>query len=454
MSDLLSIGASGVRAYQTALNTVSENIANTGTAGYTRRTTTLGEVTSVGGGLNARISTQNNGVVVTGLSRSADAYRSLSVRNAGTDLARTETGAAWLDRIETSLTNNKLSDRLTSFFSSAQALAADPTSVPARSVMLESAATVAASFTATGQALDTAAADLKTGAQQSTDTLNSLGLALAKVNDGLARSSPGSTNSLQLADQRDQLLEQMSTISDINTSFDEIGRATVRLGGSAGPVFVAGLEVGHVSFRTNDEGAMSFAVQRAGATESLSPSGGALAGFADGLQRITAARQSLNGIASDFTAQVNAIQAQGRDLDGQPGAALFKVGDTPTDLSLDMTDPRGIAAAGVNTATGQSNGVRDSSNLSALLTARTSVGFEARTTSMITANAAALEQRKLVADAQSSILDGAVTARDSISGVDLDSEAVDLLRFQQAYQASSRVIQTARDILQTILDIR
>ena len=33
MSDLLSIGASGVRAYQTALNTVSENIANTGTAG-------------------------------------------------------------------------------------------------------------------------------------------------------------------------------------------------------------------------------------------------------------------------------------------------------------------------------------------------------------------------------------------------------------------------------------
>ena len=47
-----------------------------------------------------------------------------------------------------------------------------------------------------------------------------------------------------------------------------------------------------------------------------------------------------------------------------------------------------------------------------------------------------------------------MTARDSGSGVDLDSEAVDLLRFQQAYQASSRVIQTARDILQTILEIR
>ena len=53
MSDLLSIGASGVRAYQTALSTVSENIANTGNAGYTRRTTALSEVSSVNGGLNA-----------------------------------------------------------------------------------------------------------------------------------------------------------------------------------------------------------------------------------------------------------------------------------------------------------------------------------------------------------------------------------------------------------------
>ena len=53
-----------------------------------------------------------------------------------------------LGRIETSLTDNKLGDRLTSFFSAAQTLSADPTSVPARSVMLESATSAAAAFTA------------------------------------------------------------------------------------------------------------------------------------------------------------------------------------------------------------------------------------------------------------------------------------------------------------------
>ena len=71
MSDLLSIGASGVRAYQTALNTVSENIANTGTAGYTRRTTNLGQVTSIGSGINASVATGSNGVTVTGESAPA-----------------------------------------------------------------------------------------------------------------------------------------------------------------------------------------------------------------------------------------------------------------------------------------------------------------------------------------------------------------------------------------------
>ncbi|RXD05025.1 flagellar hook-associated protein FlgK [Sphingomonas sp. UV9] len=448
MSDLLSIGASGVRAYQTALSTVSENIANTGTVGYTRRTTTLAEVSSVNGGINARNSANGSGVVVVGVGRSADAYRSQAVRSAGTDLGKTETSVAWMSRIESSLGDNKLGDRLTSFFGSAQTLSADPTSVPARAVMLEAAKTAAEAFAATGKALDTAAAELDSSASQAVQSLNSLGTALAKVNDGLARTQPGSSSAAQLADQRDQLLDQMSTLTDVSTAFDDLGRATVRLGSSTGTVFVAGNESGQASFARNDEGAVQFAMTRGGVTSDLSPTGGALAGMADGAQRIAAARESLNGIASDFTAQVNAVQVQGRDLDGKPGAALFATGTSPTDISVSLTDPRGIAAAG---ATG---GVRDASNLSALQAVRTSGGFETRTTTLIAGNAAALEQRKTVADAQGAIRDGAVASLASASGVDLDSEAVDLLRFQQAYQASSRVIQTARDTFQTILDLR
>ena len=168
----------------------------------------------------------------------------------------------------------------------------------------------------------------------------------------------------------------------------------------------------------------------------------------DGAARIADARIKLDTLATAFTTGVNAVQAQGRDLSGNPGATIFATGASPTDISVSLTDPSGIAAAAVG------GGPRDNGNLKNLDTLRSTGAFEANTTALVSGNATALASRKQVADAQSAIRDGAISARDAVSGVNLDSEAVDLLRFQQAYSASSRVIQVARDTLQSILDIR
>ena len=445
MSDLLSIGASGVRAYQTALSTVGDNIANTGVAGYSRRTTTLAEVTSVNGIAGRGIT--GSGVIATGVGRVADSYRAAAVRSSGADLARTEAGSVWLDRVQSSLTGSNLGDRLTGFFTAARNLAADPTSVPQRAVVLENAKSLAASFAATGKQLDTGMSELDATAQQAVGQLNSLGDALAAVNDGLARAGPGGTTAAQLADQRDQLLEQMSALADVGVTTDALGRATVTLGGGGGPVLVSGSDAGHVAYARTG-GAVSLSVQNGGTFQSFTPTGGGLAGVVEGAGRLADARLSLNALATDFTTEVNAVQAGGRDLDNLPGQPLFATGATATDLTVTLSDPRGIAAAGVG------GGTRDASNLQTLESSRGAHGWETGLTRLVTGNAAAIEQRKLVADAQTSIHDGAISARDIVSGVDLDSEAVDLLRFQQAYQASSRVIQVARETMQSILDIR
>ena len=444
MSDLLSIGATGVRAYQTALTTVGENIANTGVAGYSRRSATLNEITPTTG-LTGR-DLNGIGVVVAGVSRSADAYRATAVRDAGTDLARTQAGNVWLDRIQSSLTGANLGDRLTGFFTTARALAADPTSVPQRAVLLEQASALAGAFTSTGKQLDTATSELDATARQAVGQLDALGRTLAQVNDGIARTPPGSSTAAQLADQRDQLLDQMSAITDIGVTLDPVGRATVTLGAN-GPSFVSGSGSGHVTY-TRSAGAVALAVSLNGALEAFTPAGGALAGLREGAGRLADTRASLNTLASDFTTEVNAIQTGGRDLDGQPGAALFAAGATPTDMAVTLTDPRGLAAAGVG------GGARDASNLTALENSRGSHGWEAGLTALASGNAAALEQRKQVAEAQTAIRDGAISAQANVSGVDLDNEAVDLLRFQQAYQASSRIIQVARETIQSILDIR
>lgn len=386
--------------------------------------------------------------MVAGVARSGDALRAADVRSASADLAKSETGIAWLDRIETVLTGNQLGDRLTDFFNAGKAVAADPTAAVPRSALLEQATAVSGSFSATGRALDNLDADLDSTADTAVATLNSLGTALARVNDGLGRAGAGSNAAAQLADQRDSILEQMSAISDISVTTDAVGRATVTLANAGGPTLVQATTASSVTFARGSDGTVSFAVHSQQAVSTFTPGGGALAGVADGAARIADARIKLDTIATSFADGVNAVQAQGRDLSGNPGAAMFATGASATDISLSLTDPSGVAAAAVG------GGPRDNSNLAKLDALRTSGAFEANTTALVSGNAATLASRKQVADAQSAIRDGAISARDAVSGVNLDSEAVDLLRFQQAYSASSRVIQVARDTLQSILDIR
>lgn len=446
MSDMLSIGASSLRAYQAALTTTSENIANAGNAGYSRRTAPVREVVAPAGIITG--SAQGMGVVVTGIARAADIYKTAEVRTATAELARTETGATWLQRIEDSLSGNQLGGRLTAFFNAARAVAADPASLAPRATMIEAASSVASSFAATGKALDSAMADLDASASAAASQLNGLAQALGKVNAGLGRSAPGTSGQAALLDQRDRLLEEMSVLTDVSVTTDQAGRALVRVGGVAGPVLVEGENAGAVSYARSDAGLVAYAVHFQGQSNAVFPSGGALAGFAEGAQRIADAHAEIGQLATAFANGVNAVQAAGDDLQGNNGASMFAISDPASQLTLVLDDPRGIAAA----ATGA--GVRDNSNLAGFEALRNAGRFEDGVSSLTTANAAALSARTTVAAAQSAMRDSAIAERTAATGVNIDEEAVDLIRFQQAYQASTRVIQVARETLQSILDIR
>lgn len=446
MTDLLSIGASGVRAYQTALTTVSENIANSSTAGYVRRSADMREVTSLGG---KSANLNGLGVSVSGITRAGDPYTETSLRSASADLSKTEASKVWLQRIESSLGGANLSQQMTSFFAAGTALQAEPTSTALRASMMSSASSVSDSFGLTAKALSDAQTELDSRGTQATNELTRLNQALYKVNQGLGRTQGGTAASAQLSDQRDQILEQMSALTDVNVSLDPAGRATVRAGGANGPVLVDSNEAADVSYaRAN--GNVVISVGRSTGVSSLVPQGGALAGMMEGAQQLQSTVDELNATASDFVSKVNTLQNGGDDLNGAPGATMFvSTGSDPTSFKVaDNFTPANIAAAS------RGGGQRDSSNLTALASLRTSGNYEGRVQSLITNNAATLQQRTLVSDAQSAIHDGAVTAKSQASGVNLDSEAVDLVRFQQAYQASSRVIQIARDTFQSLLDIR
>ncbi|MEG8041167.1 flagellar hook-associated protein FlgK [Sphingomonas sp. LR60] len=447
MSDLLSLGASGVRTYQTALATTSENIANAGNASYVRRTPSIREITGGNGWNNS--SPNGMGSSASSILRAGDAYADQTLRTASSDLSRTQAGSVWLERIETALSSGGLSSRLTGFFAAGTALQADPSSTALRAGMLSAGSSVADAFGVTARALDDAAGELDGQAVQGAAELSRLNQAMLKVNQGLVRTAPGTSAMAGLMDQRDDLLQQMSALSDIDVKLDDYGRATVRAGGPNGPVLVDPKDASEVAYgRTGSN--VALAVRPSSGTPTLfDPEGGSLAGMVEGAQRISSARDALGRVATDLTQTVNDLQAAGDDQKGNPGTDFFKSSATdPTSFTVKLNSGDQIAAAG------RAGGSRDASNLAALAGKRTSMGFEGSVQALVTDNAATLKQRRLVADAQTTIRDGAVTTRSELTGVNLDNEAIDLLKFQQAYQASSRVIQVAKETFQSILEIR
>jgi flagellar hook-associated protein 1 len=114
-------------------------------------------------------------------------------------------------------------------------------------------------------------------------------------------------------------------------------------------------------------------------------------------------------------------------------------------LAAATSDPAAIAAASTD---GAENG-----NLLALSALRGPNGVENRWAALVAAQAQALNSAAAEAAAAATRKDNSFAARDEISGVDLDREAAELLRYQRAYDASARIIQVARETMQTILDV-
>ncbi|RJF93243.1 flagellar hook-associated protein FlgK [Sphingomonas cavernae] len=446
MSDLLRIGAMGVSVYRNALTTVGDNVANAQSEGYSRRDIKLRETGILGAGqpfYNDKFTV--GGVRVTSIERSWDAFRAADARLTNSDSAQSQTRLRWLNVTETALDDGPagIGQRLTAFYNAADALAGDPGGAAPRRAMLAALQDVANAFHTGADGLARAAEGIATEAQTTVAAVNNELQALADVNVAIARSQPSGAGRASLEDERDRLLDSLSTKIQIDYAISGKGEATVRARGTTTPNLVAGPDAGIVMLQTAADGRLSLMVTAEGSTDPLPVMAGSMAGLVDASNAVAGRRQELDALAADFAAQLNSWSAAGTDKADNPGAAMLS-GATAAALQVVMTDPDGIAAAGGGTENG---------NLLALQAQRGDTGPEARMSNMINILAQQLASAKTQDAALTTRRDNAFAAREEVSGVDLDREAAELIRYQQAYDASSKIIQVARETLQSILAI-
>ncbi len=441
MSDLLSIGASGIKAYSRALSTVGDNIANAQTPGYVRRSVRMEEATAAGDIVLSRNSIRPGGVLAAGVTRAVDEWLVDDARIASGDAARSSAKLDWVTATEASLDDGAdgIGASITAIFTTADQLTADPGSTTLRSQFLQAIDASTAAFRRTATALSSAASGAASEAQGAVQQLNTDLTALSRVNDGLRRARAGSTNEATLLDERDRLVDSIATATNVTASFGAHGTASLRA--PDGSILLDGAVVAQVGLAVAANDTLSFALNPSGV---LTPSSGALSGLTEAASHIAQQRSSIDTLASQFANELNTAQQAGFDTGGNPGAALLNLNGGAATIAAIALTANQVAVADASSSNG---------NMLGLSVLRGPAGVEEGWAALVAAQSQTAAAARAQEAAASSRRDGAFAARDTVSAVDLDREAAELLRFQQAYEAAARTIQVARETMQTMLNI-
>ena len=173
MADLLGIATSGLLAFQRSLDTTGHNIANAGTPGYTRQRVELGtQIPQLSGA-----GFIGSGVQVETVRRLYDGFLTERVRSTTSTSRSLDTYHDFATRVSNLLGNAQagLSAGLEDFFDSVQDVADDPTSIPARQVMLSEAESLQTRFQYLNGQLDTLRSEIDRQLTSMTSQMTSLG---------------------------------------------------------------------------------------------------------------------------------------------------------------------------------------------------------------------------------------------------------------------------------------
>ncbi|HLI28754.1 MAG TPA: flagellar hook-associated protein FlgK [Chloroflexota bacterium] len=449
----LELSLRAMQAQQAGLDTTSHNVANANTKGFSRQSVVLEPTTPFM--LPAFNRLQQAGQLGTGVAavtieRARDLFLDVQYRTQDGLQHQAQMTQQALEQIEVVLNEPSdygLSAQLGAFFNAWQELANDPSSAGARGSLLQAASALTAGFNRAAQQLSALQTDLNDQVQARVTEINDLANQLVALNKQVVQAESVGQRANDFRDQRDLALDRLAEIVPITVNENADGSLTVLLGGQA---LVQGNTVDPlVTTPTGPNGA--WEVRFASNNALVSASAGELRGLLDARdQTVPSYLNELDTIASNLITAVNGLHSAGYGQDGVTGRAFFTGTDAAT-IAVDpavASNPQAIAAASASNAPGDNRTalaiaqLRQSMSPSpeeafGALIAR--LGQEAKAASDLATNQGALVQ----------LLD---RRRQEVSGVSLDEEAVQMLRYQKAYEAAARVLTAYDQMLDRLIN--
>ncbi|HNQ03484.1 MAG TPA: flagellar hook-associated protein FlgK [Thiobacillaceae bacterium] len=464
-SGILGIALTGLNAAQAGLRTTQHNIANVNTAGYRRQETIL-----------ATARPQSTLAGSFGNGADVDTVRSLYSRfldnqllQGQSQLAHHTFYSAAAGQIDQLLgdADSGLATALDRYFNAIHELADDPGSGAARQLVLSAGNSLAGRINILDAQLRSAIATGNGELDQMVGQANLRAGQIARLNAEIARveAAQAGQPANDLRDLRQKLIGELNEVVNVSLVQQGDGPASVFIGN--GQPLVLGdrayslgtaVDPGNSMLRvpTIDLGGTPMRLQAAQITGGRM--GGLLAYREDVL---LPAFDDLNDIAAAIASEVNGVHGGGLDYNLNPGTDFFTdpasvpAGDYARSMRMLLSSADRVAAAGAG-----ATGPGDNANALALAALRFKPVLASGTASFgeaygqtIARTASHAAQADVNLSAFTSLVRSAEADSRAVSGVNLDEEAVNLIRFQQAYQASAKAMQIAAGLFDEVLAV-
>jgi flagellar hook-associated protein 1 FlgK len=330
MTNLLSIGKTGLLAAQAGLTTTGHNISNSNVAGYSRQAVVQqsAQAQNLGNGF------MGNGTDVAEVKRYYDNFLATQVRSAQSSTSSLDAFNGQISQIDDMMADSTsgVSPVLQDFFKGVQDLSANPTSTASRQSLLSSASSLAARFQGMSARLTEISDGVNSRISADVNSINTYAHQIAALNDSI--SSLGSSDTMapnDMLDQRDQLVNQLNTI--VNATVTPGDRGTISVSIGAGQPLLVGSHVFDLAVTSapTDPGRVEVGYNTGAGKVTVLPdtalTGGELGGLMDfRSSTLDETQKSLGRIALGVATAFNTQNSQGQDLNGAMGGDVFKVG--------------------------------------------------------------------------------------------------------------------------------
>jgi flagellar hook-associated protein 1 FlgK len=447
--DSLSAASNALTAHRMGLDVAGQNLANLNTVGYSRRSLVLAEMPS-GDFLSA-----GRGVQVVQVRALRDLFVEARIRNERQGASFDETVVRHLSALEgaVGLPGMSLDAELTKFFDGFAALADDATSSTARDNVVRQGTELARAFGALSGQFSQARRAADAELRASVTNVNALADRVAALNGQIVHNGP---NAEALRDERAVLLNELSELTDISVISRDDGAVDVTVAG--GRALVINADAYHLKTTTGADGFASIKT----ATDfdiTAAISGGRIGGLINTRDtKVPAYLAKLDQMAYDLANAVNAAHGAGYDGTGAPAGSFFSapagVAGAAAALQVDAAVAANsqLVAASLTGAAGDNQTARAIADLrsGAIVAGGTLTPAEAWG-QLVFSLGSDVSSSTISAVSRGEVVRQLVGIQAQTSGVSVDEEAANLMRYQRAYAATARYFTTIVDTLDVLM---